>query len=128
MPSKKIDFDLVRELALALPQVEPGTIHGVPSLKVHGKLLCCVAIHSSAEADTLAVQIGRSERAKLVEANPSAYYVTEHYLNYEMVLVRMSQIDRKSLQDLLNRAWKFVSAPATPRSQPTRRRRSDKDA
>jgi hypothetical protein len=28
MPSKKIDFDVVREIALALPDVEESTIHG----------------------------------------------------------------------------------------------------
>ena len=49
MSKKKIDFDAVRELAMALTDVEDSTIHGAPSLKVRGRLLTCPAIHRSAE-------------------------------------------------------------------------------
>jgi hypothetical protein len=41
MPGKKIDFEMVREIALTLPEVEESTIHGAPSMKVRGKLLTC---------------------------------------------------------------------------------------
>ncbi len=63
MPSKKIDFEVVRELAMALPDVEESTIHGAPSLKVRGRLLTCPALHKSAEPDSLAVRIGFDQRA-----------------------------------------------------------------
>lgn len=125
MPSKKIDFDVVRKLALALPRVEESTMHGAPSLKVRGKLLCCPALHPSAEPDTLAVRIDRSERAKLIAADPSVYYVTEHYVSYPMVLVRLAKIDRRSLKDLLGTAWKFVTKPKT-NAKPRGRRESDR--
>ncbi len=120
MRSKKIDFDVVREMTLALPHVEQSTIHGAPSLKVRGKLWCCPALHRSAEPDTLAIRMDRSERAKLMEANPSVYYVTDHYRTYPMVLVRLSLIDRNSLQDLLSITWKSVTAPKPPRSEATK--------
>jgi len=45
MPRKKIDFNVVRAIAKALPGIEAGTIHGAPSLKVRGKLLTCPALH-----------------------------------------------------------------------------------
>jgi hypothetical protein len=109
MPGKKMNFDVVREIALALPGVEQGTIHGAPSLKVRGKLLACPAIHRSAEPNTLAVRIDHAQRAKLVEAEPGVYYVTDHYVKYPTVLVRLSRIDRNSLKDLLGMAWRFVS-------------------
>jgi hypothetical protein len=110
MPSKKIDFDAVREIALALPDVEESTIHGAPSLKVRGRLLTCAAIHRSAEPNTLAVRIDFDQRAELMAAEPSVYYVTDHYVNYPTVLVRLGQIDRNSLRDLLGMAWHFVSS------------------
>src|SRR5687767_5579147 len=110
MAKKTMSFDFVREIALALPGVEQGTIRGAPSLKVRGKLLTCPALHRSAEPNTLAVRIDRGERAKLVEAEPSIYYVTDHYLNYPVVLVRLSQIDRNALRDLLGLAWRFASS------------------
>jgi len=49
MAKKRIDFDAVREIGLALPDVEESTIHGAPSLKLRGKLLTCPALHSSAK-------------------------------------------------------------------------------
>jgi hypothetical protein len=111
MPKKKkIDFDVVREIALALPDVEESTIHGAPSLKVRDNLLTCPAIHQSAEPNSLAVRIDVDQRAELIAAEPSVYYVTDHYVKYPMVLVRLSAIDRNALCDLLERAWRFTSS------------------
>ncbi len=112
MPRKKIAFDVVRQIALALPDVEESTIHGVPSLKVRGKLLACPALHGSAEPGTLAVRIDFDQRAALLAAEPGIYYVTDHYLNYPTVLVRLSRIGRRSLSELLEMAWSFVSSKA----------------
>ena len=112
MPSKKIDFDDVRAIAMALPDVEESTTHGAPSLKVRGRLLTCPALHESAEPDSLAVRIGFDQRAELLATEPRIYYVTDHYVNYPTVLVRLSQVHRDSLQDLLGMAWRFVSAKA----------------
>ena len=100
MAKKTMDFDVVREIALALPDVEESTIHGAPSLKLRGKLLTCPAIHRSAEPNTLAIRIDFDQRAKLMAAKPSVYYLTDHYVNYPIVLVRLSRIDRNSLRNL----------------------------
>ncbi|HVU16108.1 MAG TPA: MmcQ/YjbR family DNA-binding protein [Candidatus Didemnitutus sp.] len=124
MPTKKINFDAVREMALALPGVESSTIHGAPSLKVRGKLLCCPAIHRSAEANSLAVRIDPVARANLIEANPEVFYVTEHYRDHPTVLVRLSQIDRRSLRGLVRMAWKFVTGARTSRVPSADRRGS----
>jgi hypothetical protein len=110
MPSKKIDFNVVRGIAGALPDVEASTIHGAPSLKVRGRLLTCAALHGSAEPNTLAVRIDFDQRAELMAAEPDVYYVTDHYVNDPTVLVRLSRIDRDSLRDLLTMAWRFVSS------------------
>src|SRR4030095_2281735 len=104
MRSKALDFDDVRKIAMAMPDVEESTIHGAPSLKVRGKLLTCPAIHRSAEPNTLAVRIGFDQRADLMTAEPDVYYVTDHYLNHPTVLVRLSLIHRDSLRDLLDMA------------------------
>ena len=110
MPSKKIDFDVVRKIALALPGVVESTIHGAPSLKVRGRLLTCPALHRSTEPNTLAVRVDFDQRAQLMAAEPGIYYLTDHYVNYPTVLVRLSRIDRKSLRDLLRIAWRFVNS------------------
>ena len=115
MSSKKLDFDAVRKIAKSLPGVEDSTIHGAPSLKVRGKLLTCPALDPAAEENTLAVRIGFETRAELLAADPDVYYLTDHYLNYPAVLVRLSRIHRDSLRDLLGMAWKFVTAKKTAR-------------
>jgi hypothetical protein len=126
MLSRKIDFEVVKKMALALPDVEQGTIHGAPSLKVRGKLLCCPALHSSAEPDTFAIRIGNAERVKLIETHPSVYYVTDHYLKHTTVLVRLSQIDRRSLKHLLSIGWRFMTEPKTSKTASSKGNRGEK--
>jgi len=112
MPSHKLDFDAVRKIAKTLPGVEESTIHGAPSLKVRGKLLTCPALDPAAEPNTLAVRIGFDTRGELIAADPDVYYLTDHYVNYPAVLVRLSRIHPNSLRDLLGMSWQFVTAKA----------------
>ena len=109
MPTKKIDFDTVRGLGLALPGVEEGTSYGVPALKVHGKMFACLAKHPSAEPDTLAVRLDFGQRDELIAAEPDIYYLTDHYVNYSVMLVRLSRVHPDALRDLLLMAWRFMS-------------------
>jgi hypothetical protein len=69
-----------------------------------------VPSHRSAEPDSLAVRIDFDNRAELLAAAPDVYYVTDHYLNYTSVLVRLSRVTPDVLRDLLRMAHKFVSA------------------
>jgi hypothetical protein len=103
------DFDLVRRYAMQLPHVEEGTIHGAPSWKLNGKLLACPTIHKSAEPNSLLVKVDPTERTQLLSEKPGTFYITDHYRNDSVVLVRLSKIHSKSLQALLKRAWSFVS-------------------
>jgi hypothetical protein len=81
-----------------------------PALKVRGKLLACVPSHRSAEPGSLVVRIDFDNRAELLAADPDVYYVTDHYLNYTSVLVRLSRVSPDVLRDLLGMAHKFVTA------------------
>lgn len=116
MPRNKVDFETVREIALRLPGVENSTIRGAPSLKAQGKLLTCIPLNKSAEPDSLAVRIDFETRAGLLATSPEIYYVTDHYLNYPMVLVRLSRISLDALEELLGMAWRFVTAKVTAKS------------
>jgi len=122
MPGKKIDFDLVRQIALALPGVEESTMYGAPAVKLRKKLLACPAIHRSAEPNTLAVRINFEERDELIDADPDIYYLKDHYANYPVVLVRMSRISADALRDLLGMSWQFAkSSTKSKRSRSPRR-------
>ena len=122
MPRSTISFDTVRKIGLALPGVEASTAYGSPALKVRGKLLACVPAHHSAEPGSLMVRVGFDDRAELLAAAPDVYYLTDHYLNYSAVLVRMSRVTPDVLRDLLGMAHKFVTADAARRS-PSRNKR-----
>src|SRR5579864_7782964 len=109
MRGKTIDFDMVRKIGLALPGVEESTAYRAPALKVRGKLLACVPTHRSAEPGSLAVRVDFEDRAELLAADPEVYYVTEHYVGYTAVLVRLSRVNAEALRDLLGMAYKFVT-------------------
>ena len=64
-----------------------------------------------------------NDRAELLAEAPDVYYVTDHYVGYDAVLVRLSRIKHDALKDLLGMAYKFVTHGAAPRS-PARRRRA----
>jgi hypothetical protein len=124
-----IDFDAVREIGLELPGVEESTAFGQPALKVRGQVLACLPASRSAEAESLMVRVDFEDRAELLAADPEAYYVTEHYVGYSAVLVRMARVNREVLRDLLGVAHKFVirgggaeRAAAGKREKPRRRK------
>lgn len=121
MPRKNTGFDVVRKMGLALPEVEEGTAYGSPALTVRGKMFACLAVHRSAEPNTLAVCIDFDQRDELISEAPKTYYVTDHYVSYPYVLVRLTNIREDALRDLLLTSLRFVSA--TNRRQTQKRRR-----
>jgi hypothetical protein len=102
-------FARVRTLGLTLPDVESATRYdGAAVLKVGGAFMAGMAKHRSAEPETLVVRIEFEERAWLLEDAPDAYYVTDYYRGYPVVLVRLSRVDDGALRDLLAMARGFT--------------------
>jgi hypothetical protein len=122
MARSSISFDTVRKIGLALPGVEDSTAYGNLALKAHGKLLACVPTHRSAEPGSLVVKVDFDDRAQLLAEAPDVYYVTEHYVGYPSVLVRLSRVTPDVLRDLFGMAYKFVTRK-TPFRSPARKRR-----
>src|SRR6202050_4501105 len=110
MPKRTINFNTVLKIGVAMPGVEASTAYGAPALKVREKLVACLPTHRSAEPGSLVVRVGFDDRAELLAAAPDFYYVTDHYLNYTSVLVRLSRVTPDVLRDLLGMAHKFVTA------------------
>ena len=110
-----LDFDTVRELGLALPDVVDGTAYGAPALKLSGKLLACIPANKSAEPNSIVVHIDPEQRAELLREHPDVYYITDHYAPHPTVLVRLSKITRTDLRELLRDARRFVM-PSVPKT------------
>jgi hypothetical protein len=64
-----------------------------------------------------------AQRDLLIEEDPATYYLTDHYINYPCVLVRLSRVSPESLHDLIRGAHRFVSATAPRARRSTRRDR-----
>jgi hypothetical protein len=110
-------FEAVRTVGLALPDVEAATKYdGSPVLKAHGSFMAGLAMHRSAEPETLVVRVTFEEREFLLGDAPETYYVTEYYRRHPVVLVRLSRIDREALFDVLSVSWRLAMAKARPRT------------
>lgn len=121
--NSNVNFETVRKLGLALPDVEDGSAYGSPALKVRGQMFACIAINKSAEPDTLAIRMDFAQRDDMIAEDPDTYYLTDHYVNYPVVLVRLSRVQPDALRDLLLAGWRFVSAKAERRAGTRKRRR-----
>jgi hypothetical protein len=86
------------DIVLKWPLVEASTTHGTPSLKVKGKLLTRLR----EDGDSLLI------KAMLCEAFPDLYYFTDHYRNYPMVLIRLSNADVDTVTTMLERTYRAL--------------------
>lgn len=118
-----IDFDSVTQIGLTFPGVEESTAYGQPALKVGGKLLACLPSHRSVEPGTLVVRVDFADRAQLLAEAPDVYYLTDHYVDYNAVLVRFSRVNAGVLRDLLGMAYKFVTRKVARKSPGSKRDR-----
>jgi len=108
MPPLKTNFDTVRKIGLTFPGVEESTTFGQPALKIRGKMFACIPSHSSAEPGSLVVRMDLTRRDELIAEAPDIYYLTDHYLGYPSVLVRLAKIRPDALRGLLAGALQFI--------------------
>ena len=71
-----------------------------------------LASHPSAEPATLIVRCEIEDREDTINDAPETYYVTDYYRPYPVILVRLSQVDREALHDLLSVSWRMTRAKA----------------
>jgi len=56
-----------------------------------------------------------SERDVLMELDPRAFFFTEHDRDYPAVLVRLAEVARPLLIDVVTEAWRHVASLPPPR-------------
>jgi hypothetical protein len=99
-------WETVRKIALALPDAVEGTSYGTPAFHVRKKLF--VRFHQSGES--VVIMIHMNEREALMKIDPETFYITNHYLNYPAMLVRLSTVQPEDLRKLITESWRR-SAP-----------------
>jgi hypothetical protein len=102
--SRRVAWATVRTLALALPGVEESTSYRTPAMKVRGKLIARL----KEDGKTIVVPMGLAERAVRIEAQPDVFFMTDHYVPYPYVLVRLAAVTRADLRELLQDAWRMM--------------------
>ena len=100
-----VKFEAVRRMALALDNVEEGTSYGTPAFKVRGALF--LRLHQ--DLDSLVVRVDFEQREEMMAADPETYYITDHYLNYPWILVRLARVHPDALRDLIRMAWRSAA-------------------
>jgi hypothetical protein len=124
MARRPISFETVREMVAGLPGAVEGKSYGTPAFRV-GKSLF---VRQHQDGESLVVKIDPDERAIRIMADPGTFYITDHYLNYPWILVRLSTVRRDELRELLEDAWRqsaparLLSADSNPATENTRAR------
>ena len=121
---QKVTFETVQKIALTLPGVKASTSYGASSFKAGGKMFACTAVNKSAEPNSLMVRMDFDQRDALIAEAPDTYYLTDHYVSYPCVLVRLSKVNAEALRDLLQAGVKFVSANSKHKDTKARRHKS----
>ena len=91
------------KLALKLPGVTEGTSYGTPALHVRKKFLARL----KEDGESIAIKIDFADRDVLLELDPAAFYLTDHYRPYPAMLVRLKTVRLDLLPRLLEQAWRL---------------------
>ena len=102
---KPMTFDTVRQIAQTLPGAEESTSYGTPAFKVKGKLFA----RQHQDGESLVIGVNFDEREEMMNLAPAKFYITDHYVNYPWMLVRMSKVSPDELRDLLIGSWRRVA-------------------
>ena len=105
-PKKKtagVTFLDVVEAARHLPEVEVSKSYGTPSIKVRDKMLA----RMKEDGETLVLRVNLFEREYLLEAEPDAYFLTDHYREYPVVLARLPALTVERLRPRIEDAWRM---------------------
>lgn len=87
-----------------MPGTMESTSYGTPSVKVAGKVLS--RLRTEAEGG-LALYCDFIDREMLLQADPEAFFLADHYRNYPMILIRLDKVRPDALPDLVERAWRM---------------------
>jgi hypothetical protein len=101
-----IDFEIARQMALSLDNVEESTSYGTPAFKVKGKLFA--RLHQDGES--LVIRMDVDQREDFINIDPDTYFITDHYKDYPWLLIRMSRVKPDALRKLLTISWNLAKS------------------
>jgi hypothetical protein len=94
----------VKSIGKKLPEVEESTWFNTPSLKVRKRSFVRLK-----EKGVIVVLIDLDEKEALLQAEPDVFFTTSHYDGYPAFLVRLANIARDELEEVLTESWRRVA-------------------
>ena len=112
-------YEQVKKMGLGLAGVEEGTSYGTAALKVRGNLMTRLW----EDGETLVLATTFEERDGLMADDGETYFITDHYLNYPWVLVRLKRVKAEAMRELLARAWNLAREKKSKSTKGGRKKR-----
>jgi hypothetical protein len=94
-----IHLQFLREKLLTLPGTIEKVSYGTPGFFVGKKIFARI----KEDGETLVVQ--SFDRDKWMEKDKDTFFITDHYLNYDYMLINLNRVAPDDLQSLLLTAW-----------------------
>ena len=99
-------FEALRAFALSLPGGEEGASYGTRCFRVKGKFLCRLR----EDNETVVIKpVDDARRQALFQIDPHTYFITDHYLGYDCILVRLATVKPEALNQLFESAWRAAA-------------------
>ena len=106
-------FDDVRRVAQQFPEVEEApSYNGMPALKVRGKSFCRVWGENEHKRNgvggtqVIVLFCDIEEKDALIENSGGVLFTTPHYDGYPALLVRLADVDRTFLAELVEDSYR----------------------
>ncbi len=101
-----VSFAEASKFARTLPGVTESTSYGTPALKLKGKLFARL----KEDGETLVLRMDPVNRDLLLRAEPDLFFLTDHYVDYPWILLRLTQVKMNRLKELLEDASRLTAA------------------
>lgn len=108
----------VKKIALCFPEAHEKPSYGRPAFFVAKKFF--TRVRSEDASLVMGVEGGMEQRDMMLELDPETYFITDHYKDYPMLLVRLSHITKDELHAMLDRRFRAIAPkkllkPAQPK-------------
>ena len=99
-PATIIYLEFIRKTVMPLPGVEEKPCYSTPGFYAGKNLF------SRLREDGETLVVFNLDRDKWIDADPTIFYVTDHYLNTNYMLVDLKAVKPDDLAELLINAWR----------------------